>query len=171
MMYYRTRAIVLKSINYRDADKLVSLFTEEKGKVRAIARGVQKPKSSLRACTQPFCHSTFHLAGGRELDVITQGKIIDFYGNSREDMILSLYSMYIMELLEKTLLDKMPVPFLYTTALSVLAYLDQKGVNPLVLRFFEMQLLAGLGSLARIVEIDELDARLTKLEEKQNAKL
>lgn len=32
------------------------------------------------------------------------------------------------------------------------------------------QLLAGLGSLARIVEIDELDARLTKLEEKQNAK-
>jgi len=134
-MYYRSRAIVLKSINYRDTDKLVSLFTEEKGKVRSIARGVQKPKSSLRACTQPFCHSMLHLSSGRELDIITQGKLIDFYGNSREDVVLSLHSLYIMELIDKALLDKMPMPELYSCALSVLEYLDKKGFNPLVLRY------------------------------------
>ena len=113
-MNYRSRAIILKTIDYRDADKLVTLFSEKHGKVRAVARGVKKPASSLRVCLQPFCHSNLYLSGGKELENVTQGKLIDFFPNIREDIDLTLQVLYLMELLDKSLMDHMALPSLYS---------------------------------------------------------
>lgn len=144
-MYYRTRAIILKNRDFKEADKLVTIFSESQGKVRAIAKGIKKPKSSLRACVQPFCHSSLFLSRGKELDLITQGKIIDFYGNTRNDINAILHFVYMMELLDKTLIDRVPVSGLYTTTLKVLTYINENGFNPLIIRYFEMSLLITLG--------------------------
>ena len=107
--------------------------------------GVKKPKSSLRACVQPFCHSFFHFHRGREMELITQGRLMEFYANTREDISRLLYAVYIMELLDKSLLDKMPLPDLYYHTLEVLEYINQLGINPLIIRHFELQLLLNLG--------------------------
>jgi hypothetical protein len=103
--YYQSRAIILKNMDYRESDKIIHLFTEKEGKLSALARGVKKPKSSLRACVQPFCHSFFHFHRGREMELITQGRLMEFYANTREDISRLLYAVYIMELLDKSLLD------------------------------------------------------------------
>jgi DNA repair protein RecO (recombination protein O) len=79
-MYYRSRSIVLKNMDFKETDKLVTVFSEDQGKMRAVAKGVKKPNSSLRACVQPFCCSQLFFNGGRELDVITQGRLLDFFG-------------------------------------------------------------------------------------------
>lgn len=144
-MYYRTRGIVLKSMDYRDADKLVTVFSEKEGKIRAIAKGVKKPRSSLRACLQPFCHSQLYLHRGRDLDLITQGRIINFFGNTREDMPRTLQAVYILELLDKALLDRVPLPGLYGDVLAVLDVMDQAGIQPLFMRFVELSVLVNLG--------------------------
>ncbi|MGE5389671.1 MAG: DNA repair protein RecO [Deltaproteobacteria bacterium] len=144
-MNYRSRSIILKTIDYRDADKLVTLFSEKQGKIRAVARGVKKPASSLRVCLQPFCHSHLYLSGGKELENITQGKLIDFFPNIREDIDLTLQVLYLMELLDKSLMDHMPLPALYSVTLEVLEYLDTHGWNPLAIRYFEASLLKYLG--------------------------
>lgn len=144
-MNYRSRAIILKTIDYRDADKLVTLFSEKHGKIRAVARGVKKPASSLRVCLQPFCHSQLYLSGGKELENVTQGKLIDFFPGIREDIDLTLQVLYLMELLDKSMMDRMPIAPLYTTTLEVLEYLNSNGFNPLVIRYFEASLLKFLG--------------------------
>ncbi|NLW90520.1 MAG: DNA repair protein RecO [Syntrophomonadaceae bacterium] len=144
-MNYRSRAIILKTIDYRDADKLVTLFSEKHGKVRAVARGVKKPASSLRVCLQPFCHSNLYLSGGKELENVTQGKLIDFFPNIREDIDLTLQVLYLMELLDKSLMDHMALPSLYSVTLTVLEYLNTHGNNPLAIRYFEANLLKYLG--------------------------
>ena len=112
--YYQSRAIILKNMDYRESDKIIHLFTEKEGKLSALARGVKKPKSSLRACVQPFCHSFFHFHRGREMELITQGRLMEFYANTREDISRLLYAVYIMELLDKSLLIKC-LCLIYTT--------------------------------------------------------
>ncbi len=144
-MYYQSRSIILKASDLREADKIVSVFSEQEGKVSAVARGVKKPQSSLRACVQPFCHSLLFFSKGRELDLITQGKLIDFYGNTREDIQRIIYAVYIMELLDKSLLERMPLNNLYLHTLQVLDYINEWGINPLIIRAFELRLLVCLG--------------------------
>jgi DNA repair protein RecO (recombination protein O) len=144
-VYYQSRSIIIKSMDYRESDKLVTVFSEKEGKLGAIARGIKKPGSSLRASVQPFCHSLLFFHRGRGLDLVTQGKLLDFYGNSREDIKRTLYCIYLMELLDKALMDRVPMVQLYKLVLAVLEYINNNGLNPLVLRFFEMQLLIQLG--------------------------
>lgn len=144
-MYYKSRSIIIKSMDYRESDKLVTVFSEKEGKIKAIARGIKKPGSSLRACIQPFCHSLLFFHGGKELDLITQGRLIDFYGNSREDIKRTLYCVYILELLDKALMEREAMPRLYSLTLLTLQHINEKGLNPLVLRCFELQLLVQLG--------------------------
>jgi len=144
-MYYQSRAIILRCRDLRESDQLLTIFSEKEGKITATAKGVKKPKSSLRGCVQPFCHSLLHFKRGREMDLITQGKIIDFFGNSREDFNRTLYSMYIMELLDKSLLERSPLPKLYEVLVAVLESLNDQGLNLLMLRYFESSLMINLG--------------------------
>ncbi|MDD4774898.1 MAG: DNA repair protein RecO [Syntrophomonas sp.] len=144
-MYYRSRAIILRARNLRESDQLVTVFTEKEGKLTAVAKGVKKPKSSLRGCVQPFCHSLLFFSQGRNMDIITQGRVIDFFGNSREDLNRTLYNVYMMEIMDKSLMDKVPLPGLYQELLAVLEIIDAEGFNPLLVRLFESRLLVHLG--------------------------
>jgi len=144
-LYYQSRGVILRQRDFKDSDKLLSIFTEKEGKVSAVAKGVKKPKSSLRACVQPFCHAYLYLNRSRELDLLTQGKMLDFYGNSRQDLERALHCLYMMELLDKSLLDHVPLPDLYVSLLVVLEAINEQGLNPLFIRYFESQLLVNLG--------------------------
>jgi len=144
-MYYQSRSIVLKNRDLRDSDQILTIFTEREGKVTAVAKGVKKPKSSLRGCTQPFCHSLLYFSRSRDMDLITQGRIIDFFGNSREDITRTLYSMYMMELLDKSLLERVALPQLYAALTRVLELINQQGLDLMLVRYFESQLLVNLG--------------------------
>ena len=66
-MEIKTDAIVLQSIDYKDNDKLLTLFSPALGKITAGIRGVKKPKAKLAFSAQPFCFAEYILAekGGR----------------------------------------------------------------------------------------------------------
>lgn len=66
-MEVKTDAIVLRSVDYKDADKILTLFSPTLGKITAGIKGVKKPKAKLNFAAQPFCFSEYILAekGGR----------------------------------------------------------------------------------------------------------
>ena len=66
-MDVKTEAIVLKAIDYKDNDKLLTLFSPSLGKITAGIRGVKNPKAKLAFAAQPFCFAEYVLAekGGR----------------------------------------------------------------------------------------------------------
>ena len=66
-MEVKTEAIVLQSIDYKDNDKLLTLFSPSLGRITAGIRGVKKPKAKLAFSAQPFCFAEYILAekGGR----------------------------------------------------------------------------------------------------------
>ncbi len=66
-MEVKTDAIVLRSIDYRENDKILTLFSPTLGRITAGAKGVKKPKAKLNVACQPFCFAEYVLAekGGR----------------------------------------------------------------------------------------------------------
>lgn len=132
-------------MDYREADKLVTVFSTVRGKSQVIAKGVKKPGSSLRALVQPFCHVQLYLVKGQSMAVIAQGRMIDFYGNIRQDLFTAMQAVYIMELLDKTLMDEVPLPRLFYSTHQVLRAMNEGCVTPLLLRYFEVRLLVELG--------------------------
>ena len=56
-MNYKVNGITLFGVNYRESDKILTLFTLEKGKIGAAARGVRKINSGMKQIAEPFCFS------------------------------------------------------------------------------------------------------------------
>ena len=98
-----TEAIILRSRNYKEADQLITIYTQKLGKVTAIAKGVRKTNSKLRGGLQIFSHSNLSLYLGRSLATVTQSENINSFMPLRSDFDRMNYAAYIMELIDAIL--------------------------------------------------------------------
>src|ERR1700724_4435271 len=72
---YRDRAVVLRKLDYGEADRIFTLLTRTHGKVGAIAKGVRRQESKLGPSLELYGHVDVLLAKGRgDLDVVAQGE-------------------------------------------------------------------------------------------------
>ena len=87
MALYRERGIVLRTIKLGEADRIITIATEGRGKVRAVAKGVRKTKSRFGARLEPLTHLSLQLYETRgDLDIVTQVETIDSFRTVREDL-------------------------------------------------------------------------------------
>ncbi|MFW6183624.1 MAG: DNA repair protein RecO, partial [Chloroflexota bacterium] len=98
---YRTEAIVLSRTDFGEADRLLTLFSREYGKVRAIAKGARKPQSRKTGHVELFMRTRFLIAEGRNLDIVTQAEMVEAYAQLRDDLVRTTYASYIVELLDR----------------------------------------------------------------------
>lgn len=80
MKTYRDSAVVLRTYNLGEADRIVILFGQKSGQIRAVAKGVRKPSSRFGARLSPFNLVDLQLHRGRTLDTITQVNLLSAYG-------------------------------------------------------------------------------------------
>ncbi len=78
-MEEKLTAIVIKSADYSDNDKLVTLFSAEKGKIFAAMRGVKKANAKLKFACQPFCFAEYVLAEKSGRHTVTGASSIDMF--------------------------------------------------------------------------------------------
>src|SRR5947209_5448766 len=105
---YRTEAIVLKGYDYGEADRVLTLYAPEHGKVRAIAKGVRRTKSRKAGHLDLFTRSSLLLATGRQFDIITQAETIETFRAVREDLWLSTCAHYVAELVDGFTAEQLP---------------------------------------------------------------
>ena len=98
---FRASAVVLRHADYGEADRLLTLFTREQGKVRAIAKGARKLTSRKAGHIEPFTHVTLQLAKGRDLFIVTQAETVNNFSGLREDLVKTGYAAYIVELIDR----------------------------------------------------------------------
>lgn len=144
-MQKRTTGIILHGFDFKEADQIITLFSKDLGKIKMIAKGVKKPKSSLRGIVQPFCCGDYYLAPSRDMYILSQGKPIAFFGNIRTDLDKTLQAVYMMEVLNKGLAERDPHPELFQLTMAVLHYIDSQERSNLILRLFELNVLVLLG--------------------------
>jgi DNA repair protein RecO (recombination protein O) len=83
---YKTQGIVLKRINFGEADRIITLYTKNFGKITAIAKGVRKMTSRKRGSLEIFNLVEFFAARGKAMDVITEVETLKTYESWRKDL-------------------------------------------------------------------------------------
>ena len=86
MAVYRSKGIVLRSIRYGEADRILDLYTREAGLVSAIAKGIRRTKSRFGARLEPLSCVDFLAYHGRTLDTVTQAEVLRSFRGVREDL-------------------------------------------------------------------------------------
>lgn len=112
-MLEKIDGIVLRTTDYGETHKIVTMFSRKLGKISAMAKGAKKPKSRMAAVTQPFIYAEFLAYAGRGLGSIQQGDIIDSFRRVREDIVKTAYAAYITELTDKLMEEKSPDAYIF----------------------------------------------------------
>ncbi len=141
----QSEAVVLRRHDYGEADRIFTLFTRERGKVRAIAKGVRRIASRKSGHLELFTRCRLLLARGRNLEVITQAETVDAYGPLREDLVRTAYAYHLAELTDRLTADENPGPAVFDLLTAMLDALTDAVEPGLVARYFEIRLLGLVG--------------------------
>lgn len=156
---YHCEALTLKQAPFGEADLLVTLFSRERGKLRAIAKGARRSNSKLVGHLEPITHVRLALNRGRDLDYVTQAQVIDSFPAVKNDLQAIARGFYVAELVDGFGSEAHQNLPLYDLALATLGRVGEENPHPeLVLRSFELGLLRASGfmpELYRCVECGE----------------
>ncbi len=142
---YKSTAIVLRQRKLGDADKIITLYTADYGKIDAVAKGVRRVKSRLAGNVEPLRHASFMLARGRNLDIVTQVQSIESFPALRDDLSRLSHALYAAELLDRATELREENFALYRLLLDTLRRLTDRDDLERILRYYEMQVLIELG--------------------------
>ena len=98
----KTKGIVIKSTDFKDSDKIVTIFSAELGVIKARARGVKKDKAKLAFAVQPFAFVEFVLNAKGGFYTIINATSIDQFFNVTLDFDNFIFMMACLEVCEKT---------------------------------------------------------------------
>jgi DNA repair protein RecO (recombination protein O) len=141
---YRDTAVVLRTYKLGEADRIVVLFGQEHGKVRAVAKGVRKTKSRFGSRLEPLSHVKVLMHRGRQLDVVSQAESVDGSHLALGDLDRTTQGLALVEAVELLAPDKEPVPQLYQMLVGALRTLGTTS-SPMVVPAFYMKVLASEG--------------------------
>jgi DNA repair protein RecO (recombination protein O) len=149
---YRTQAIVLSHIEYGEADRIIKLFTAEKGKITAIAKGVRKVRSRKAGHLEPFTRVSLFLAKGRDLDIITQAETLDPYIGLREDLQRVALASYVVEVVDRFTYEEGQNVAMFRLLADTLSRLETQINAETVIHYYETRLLDLLGFRPQLFE-------------------
>ena len=149
MSIYRDNAIVLGSHKFGEADRVVVLLSQSHGKIRAVAKGVRKTKSSIGARLEPMSHVDVSLRKGRELDTIDQVKLVQPHQNLRDDFDRLRQGLAMVEAMNKVTPDRDPVPHLFELLSRALHALNERN-SPLMLAAYFWRLISVEGQTPQL---------------------
>ena len=142
---YRTPAVILKRMDLGEADRIVTLFSRDEGKIRAVAKGVRRTTSRSAGHLEPFTLSDCLLAVGRELDVISQVDTVESFRVIRESLELSTHAYYLAEVVDLLTEDRQENRPVFDILVECLRALSVTPDPRLLLVAFHLNLLDALG--------------------------
>ncbi len=144
MALYKTRAIVIKSMNLSESDRLVTFMTENHGKVKCVAKGARKAKNQFWGALEPM--SLIHLIYfGREhqsLFRLNHSDIIESFQTIRDDFDKLYTGIYFLDLIDAMILEGHWEPKVFALLYQALAALNQQTDLEPLRRLFEIRLLS-----------------------------
>lgn len=152
MGLYREQGVVLRTIRLGEADRIVTLLTPGRGKVRAVAKGVRKTKSRFGSRLEPLTHVSLLMYEGRNvgagasspLDLVTQAETIEHFRPVREDLDRLTKATTLLEVSDQLAQERQAHPRLYQMLLGALRALAAHDSVILVPAFF-LKLLSAEG--------------------------
>jgi DNA repair protein RecO (recombination protein O) len=139
-------ALVLKSINFKDSDKILTLLTKDLGRVSAKAKGIRKINSKRLSFLDTLNYVRLGLVGDGDLKTITEAKLVHSFPNLKKDLDRLNSAYYFIEILNKLIHESDENSEIFELVVKCLKRLDEIKYNDSrVENYFELRLLEYLG--------------------------
>ena len=144
---YETEAIVLRTLDYGESDRIVTFYTTEFGKVKGIAKGARRSTKRFANTLEPFSRLQLLFSRRRPegLAFVEAGSVVNHYPRIREDLKKTLYASYLVDITDQFTLENKTNPELFRLVNDFLELINQGSVSEDIVRFFEMRLLRLVG--------------------------
>jgi DNA repair protein RecO (recombination protein O) len=138
---YKTEAIILRGRRLGEADRILTLYTPAYGKIEAKAKGVRKTTSRMGGHLQPLTRCMLQLAQGHLNDVITGCETLDSFQRLRDDLYRLSRALYVAELVDRMVPERLPGYPTYRLLLDTLRRLQERRDDDIEVRYLEMRLM------------------------------
>jgi DNA repair protein RecO (recombination protein O) len=149
---YSQEGIILASDYYKDRDRILTVYTRDMGKIRAISRGSRSITSKLAPHLKPLDWVNMMLFDGKALITVTRASEIKSFSNLKNNFDSSLVALYAAELVNNATLERLPDEKIFSLLLDLLGYLDARDIkinispsNEEIVLAFKLRLLDALG--------------------------
>lgn len=144
-MLYRVEGIVIRSMDYGEGNKIITLLTPDYGKQGVLVRGAKKLKSRYGALAKLFTHGEYAYFKTSSLGTLNSGEVIEPFRQISEGLELPAYAAYAAELTDKAIGDEESAAFLYHQFKACLTALADGKDPHIVLRVYEMKIIGAAG--------------------------
>ncbi|MGO4541148.1 DNA repair protein RecO [Paenibacillus sp. 2TAB19] len=144
-MLYRVEGIVIRSMDYGEGNKIVTLLTNTNGKAGVLIRGAKKVKSKHGSLAQPFTYGEFVYFRTSGLGTLNHGEIIESHHLLREQLDKTAYAAYVVELTDRALQDDEVGNYHFEQLKACLSALEEGKDLQIVSHLYEMRMLDSAG--------------------------
>ncbi len=147
MPLYKTKAIVIKSQRWGEADRIVTFYSEQVGKVRGIARGARRMKSRFGSALEPFrlIDLTLFEKNVEGLARISQADIAESFSLLRENLELMTAAACMVNVIQAVTPDRDPNPNVFQALIDGLSSLESGCDSELCALLFQIHILGHTG--------------------------
>ncbi len=139
-MFLKTDGLVVRQVNYKDNDQILTVLTKEHGLMTLKARGVRSRSSRLKGACQLLAYSEFTVFENRGFHTIDEANAIQMFPELRTDIELLSLASYFAQVAEVLSQEDMPNPELLSLTLNALYALCRRLCTPeLVKAAFELR--------------------------------
>jgi DNA repair protein RecO (recombination protein O) len=144
---HKTEAILLRSLDYGESDRIVTFYTRDYGKLRGIAKGARRSRKRFANALELFCrsHIVFSRKGRDSLALVEESRVHHHFEQIRQDLKKTLMASYLIDLTDQFTLEDKINEELFQLLNDFLAQIDCSDCADTLLRFFEMRLLVCVG--------------------------
>lgn len=141
-MFETTKALVLREVHYKEADRILTLFTSEEGKMTAKARGALRKSSKTAAATQLLTYSEMTLFGNKGRWTVNEASVLEPFSGLRTDIEGFALGCYVAECLDSFSMEGEPDAALLQLGLNTLYALSNSMYDQLHIKAaFETRLM------------------------------
>lgn len=164
MRNYKTEGIIIKRINYGEADRILTVFTKHHGKLKVLAKGVRKINSRRGPNVELFNQVILFLHKGKVWDIVTEAKTVNSFKDLRKDLRLVSLAYQAAELVDKLTREGEKQKEVFTLLSDYL-----NDIYHLSLQKFKVKLLGILGFLPRDkrFELGDIDSYIESIIEEK----
>ena len=144
-MYFRTEGVILKKRNFGEADRILSIFTKDHGKISALAKSVRRPRSKKAGHLEIGSWCKIFVAQGKNIDLLTEVELKRAFGiaDFTESKANRIY--HLLELVESLTADSQKNINVFILLIHFLKRIEKHDDFNLISALFKIKLLSILG--------------------------
>lgn len=153
MSIHKVQGVVLKTRNYSDYDKIITIFSDKFGKIDVLCNGARRTKSKQLHLTQQFCFGEFILSKSKDMYVLNSGSLNNSFQTLLNDYKKLMIGTYFLEFIDKSIESENKNVYILALLLKTLYILEDGNIDNYLLKVtFDFKLISLLGYTPQVLK-------------------